>query len=139
MAVSPRRERTRWFVRGGLLVWFLAALGASLSGVLARTRGSQLPVLPLAVLAPIVVFLLWYASSAAFRRFVLSFDVGRMVLVQTTRVIGGVFLVQYALGALPGTFALPAGLGGVRGGAPAPLPAPPARRGPAPSWAGDSW
>jgi hypothetical protein len=121
MAVDARSGRTRWFVRGALLVWFLAALGASLSGVLAQTRGLQLPVLPFAVAAPIVVFLLWYASSAAFRRFVLSFDVGRMVLVQTTRVVGGVFLVQYALGALPASFALPAGLGDVLVGITAPF------------------
>jgi len=121
MAVSARSGRTRFLVRGAVVVWFLIALGASLSGVLAQARGSQVPVLAFAVAAPIVVFVLWYASSAAFRRFVLSFDVGRLVLVQTSRVIGGVFLVQYALGTLPGSFALPAGLGDVLVGVTAPF------------------
>jgi hypothetical protein len=104
------------------VLWFLVALGASLSGVLAQVRRSEPPtLLALAIGAPIVVFLLWYAGSVALRRFLLSLDVGRLVGVQLYRVIGGVFLVLYYQHTLPGSFALPAGLGDVLAGVTAPV------------------
>ena len=122
MAASPRDARTPTLVLTALVLWFLVALGLSLSGALIQTDRAQAPtLLGLAVAGPIVVFLLWYAGSPSLRRFLLSLDLGWLVGVQLYRVIGGVFLVLYAGGALPGSFALPAGVGDVTIGIAAPL------------------
>ena len=70
---------------------------------------------------PIVAFLLWFATSAAFRQFALSLNPRTLTFVQSWRVAGFTFLVLYAAGILPGVFALPAGLGDIAIGATAPL------------------
>lgn len=123
MAASPRGARTPALVLTALVLWFLVALGLSLSGALIQTDRSRPPtLLGLAVAGPIVAFLLWYAGSAALRRFLLSLDLGWLVGVQLYRVIGPVaFLTLYYQGRLPGSFALPAGLGDAAVGISAPF------------------
>ncbi len=102
-------------------VWLAAAFTLSLSGSLQMPAGAP----PLRVLAaaaaPILVFMLWYRGSAAFRAWVLGLDLRLVVMFQAWRVIGGVFLVLLAFGLLPGLFAWPAGLGDVAVGVTAPL------------------
>lgn len=122
MAVSSRSAHTPLLVVTALVLWFLVALGASLSGVLMEVRRSEPPtLLAVAVAGPIVAFLLWYASSSELRRFLLSLDPSRLVGVQLYRIIGGIFLVEYVRGTLPGSFALPAGLGDLLVGVTAPF------------------
>src|SRR5215210_4773377 len=122
MALSSRSAHTPLLVVTALVLWFLVALGASLSGVLIEVRRSEPPtLLAVAVAGPIVAFLLWYAGSSALRRFLLSLDPSRLVGVQLYRSIGGIFLVEYRRGTLPGSFALPAGLGDVLVGMTAPF------------------
>jgi hypothetical protein len=83
-----------------------------------RTGQGQPPLaLGLAVLIPIVVFLVWFARSAAFRQFALSLSPRVLTFVQSWRVAGFVFLVLAAYGILPRIFALPAGWGDVAIGA----------------------
>jgi hypothetical protein len=82
--------------------------------------------LPVAVAAglPTILFVLWYASSAGFREFVLSLDAldARVLTIfQTWRIGGAVFVVLYSFGLLPAFFALPAGWDDVAIGATAPL------------------
>ena len=77
----------------------------------------------LAVLIPLVVFLLWFATSAGFRQFALSLDPRTLTFVQSWRIAGFTFLVLYAAGLLPGVFALPAGWGDIAIGVTAPLAA----------------
>lgn len=102
-------------------IWLAAAFALSLSGSLQVPAGTP----PLRVLAaaavPILVFVLWYRRSAAFRAWVLGLDLRLVVMLQAWRVIGGVFLVLLAFGLLPGLFAWPAGLGDVAVGLTAPL------------------
>jgi hypothetical protein len=102
-------------------VWLAAAVALSLSGSLQISAGAP----PLRVLAaagaPILVFVLWYRRSAAFRAWVLGLDLRLVVMLQAWRVIGVVFLVLLAFGLLPGLFAWPAGLGDVAVGVTAPL------------------
>jgi len=95
-------------VTAGLIaVWFVFALSASALHVF---KTDLLPVaLGLAVTIPIVAFLLWFATSAAFRQFALSLNPRTLTFVQSWRVAGFTFLVLYAAGILPGVFALPAG------------------------------
>jgi len=107
---------------GGLIAaWFIFALSAS---ALHLFKTEQPPLaLGLAVLIPLVVFLLWFATSAGFRQFALSLNPGILTFVQSWRIVGFTFLVLYAAGLLPGVFALPAGWGDIAIGATAPLAA----------------
>jgi len=102
-----------------IAVWFVFALSASALHVF---KTNLLPVaLGLAVTIPIVAFLLWFATSAAFRQFALSLNPRTLTFVQSWRIAGFTFLVLYAAGILPGVFALPAGGGDIAIGATAPL------------------
>jgi len=102
-----------------IAVWFVFALSASALQVF---KTDLLPVaLGLAVTIPIVAFLLWFATSAAFRQFALSLNPRTLTFVQSWRIAGFTFLVLYAAGILPGVFALPAGGGDIAIGATAPL------------------
>ncbi len=71
------------------------------------------PPLHLAVAAglPIMVFLLWFASSAGFRQFALGLNPQLLTFVHTWRVIGLVFVVLAGYHLLPNVFAQPAGWG----------------------------
>ncbi len=102
-----------------IAVWFVFALSASALQVF---KTDLLPVaLGLAVTIPIVAFLLWFATSAAFRQFALSLNPRTLTFVQSWRIAGFTFLVLSAAGILPGVFALPAGGGDIAIGATAPL------------------
>ncbi len=109
---------------GGLIAaWFVFALSASALHLF-KTDPEQPPLaLGLAVSIPLVVFLLWFATSAGFRQFALSLDPRTLTFVQSWRIAGITFLVLYAAGLLPGVFALPAGWGDIAIGATAPLAA----------------
>jgi hypothetical protein len=116
---SPTRSRIGFPLAIGLSIWLLAALAAGLAGTFSRGG----PPVPLAVFAgvPVLAFLAALAASAAFRRAVRSLDLRVLTAVQTTRLVGGVFVVLWALGKLPAGFALPAGVGDLLVGATAPL------------------
>lgn len=106
---------------GLIFVWFLFSLTASALHLF-RTEPDQ-PPLPvgLAVLIPIVIFVVWSAASQPFRQFLLSLNPGTLTVVQAWRIAGFVFLVLYTYSILPGQFALPAGWGDIAIGATAPL------------------
>jgi hypothetical protein len=105
---------------GIIAAWFVLALSASALHVF-ETK-PNVPPLPvgIAALAPIIVFLIWFAASASFRRFALSLNPGTLTFVQSWRIAGLAFLTLYSVGLLPGLFALPAGLGDIAIGATAP-------------------
>ena len=106
---------------GLIAAWFAFSLAASALH-LYRT-GPEVPSLALgiAVLAPIVVFLVWFNRSAAFRDFSMSLNPRALTFVQSWRLAGFVFLVLAAYGILPKMFALPAGWGDIIIGATASL------------------
>jgi len=81
------------------------------------------PPLPLgiAVTLPIAIFLVWFATSDNFRRFVLSLNPLKLTLVQTWRIGGMTFVVLSMYGILPRVFALPVGWGDVAIGVTAPF------------------
>jgi hypothetical protein len=121
----PARTRTRVTIAATL------ALGAWLLAVLLRAP-AQAPVdaggrgiVPAAfavfgVLSFAAVFGA-LALSDAWRRTVAAIPVERLVAVQTFRVVGFVFVALWAIGSLPGRFALPAGLGDIAVGLAAPF------------------
>jgi hypothetical protein len=104
----------------GLVVWFLLALAGSLLGVFDSAPRPPIA-LGLAAGGPLAVFVVCYLASVRFRQFVASLDLRILTVAQTWRVVGAVFLVLYAQGALPSVFALPAGLGDVAIGITAPV------------------
>ncbi len=106
---------------GLIFVWFLFSLTASALHIF-RTAPDQ-PPLPvgLAVLIPIVIFVIWSAVSQPFRQFLLSLNPSTLTFVQAWRIAGFVFLVLYTYNILPGQLALPAGWGDIAIGATAPL------------------
>lgn len=106
---------------GLIFVWFLFSLTASALHLF-RTSPGQ-PPLPvgLAVLIPLVIFVVWSITSQSFRQFLLSLDARTLTLVQAWRIAGFVFLVLYTYNILPGQLALPAGWGDIAIGATAPL------------------
>ena len=109
---------------GGLIAaWFVFAMSAS-ALKLYKTDPNVPPLaLGLAVLIPLVVFLVWFATSAGFRQFALSLNPGVLTFVQSWRIAGLAFLALYTVGLLPGVFALPAGWGDIVIGVTAPLAA----------------
>ena len=106
---------------GLLAVWFVFSLTASAFHLFVATPGQPpLPIL-LSVVVPIGAFLIWMASSPAFRGFAFSLDPRALTMMHTGRLAGFTFLVLYSYGILPGLFALPAGWGDVAIGVTAPF------------------
>jgi hypothetical protein len=107
-----------------LAAWLGTAIAASTLLVFhAGSRYAFHPPVPLglAVTLPILIFVLWYATSPGFREFVLSLNPQNLTIVQTWRIVGMTFVVLYVYGILPGVFALPAGWGDVAIGITAPF------------------
>jgi hypothetical protein len=114
-------EKYAKLTTGLIFVWFLFSLTASALHVF-RTAPDQPPLrFGLAVLIPLVIFVLWSAASQPFRQFLLSLNPRTLTFVQSWRIAGFVFLVLYTYGILPGQMALPAGWGDIAIGATAPL------------------
>jgi hypothetical protein len=104
-----------------LLAWFGAALALSIAGKFDVASG----VPPLSVLLAITVPLTLYVIDRSFWHGALLDGIHRLegstaIFLQTERVLGVVFLVEYAKGHLPAGFALPAGLGDIAVGLAAP-------------------
>jgi hypothetical protein len=59
--------------------------------------------------------------SPTFREIIAAIPQHWLIAIQTVRILGGVFLVRYFQGELPGLFAIPAGVGDVLTGVFAPL------------------
>jgi hypothetical protein len=103
-----------------IIVWFMLALVGSLVGVFNSEPHPPI-LLGLAAVVPVALFALIYLESPGFRQFISSLDLRWLTLAQTWRILGIVFVIDYARGLLPGVFALPAGWGDFAIGITAPL------------------
>jgi hypothetical protein len=93
-----------WFV----FIWNVAAAGAF------EARPGALPFLPIAIVLPIVIALPLLTRSQRIAAAIDAAPASWLIGLQVYRVIGGNFLVLWAYGgAIPGVFALPAGVGDV--------------------------
>jgi len=108
---------------GLLAVWLAFTLSASALHLFVNAPGKPPAAFGLAVLTPVVVFLLWFASSHGFREFVLALDARAVTLVHGVRIAGIVFLALGIYKILPEYFALAAGWGDIIIGATAPFAA----------------
>jgi hypothetical protein len=108
---------------GLLAAWLVFSLFSSALHLYRNAPNTPPIALGLAVVTPIVLFLVWFASSPGFREFVLSLSPRTLTLVQSMRIAGFVFLVLGTYKILPAFFALSAGWGDIVIGATAPFAA----------------
>jgi hypothetical protein len=108
---------------GLLVAWLAFALSSSALRLYENAPNTPPIALGLAVVTPVVLFLVWLASSPGFRQFVLSLSPRALTLVQSVRIAGIVFLALGTYKILPAYFALSAGWGDIIIGATAPFAA----------------
>lgn len=102
---------------GLLAAWLVFSLFSSAMHLYRNVPNAPPIALGLAVVTPIVLFLVWFSSSQGFRQFVLSLSPRTLTLVQSMRIAGFVFLVLGTYKILPEFFALSAGWGDIAIGA----------------------
>jgi hypothetical protein len=68
---------------------------------------------PIAIFAPVLIWLVILMRSSRFASVVDAMPPPWLVGLQVYRIFGGIFLVEWASNSLPGAFALPAGTGDV--------------------------
>jgi hypothetical protein len=103
-----------------LLIWFFVTLGLVAGGAL-MTRGGPPVALGVVMLLPMLAYRLDGRRGHPVFEGIARLDLPTLAVLQTFRVVGVVFLVAWWRGALPGGFALPAGLGDVTVGITAPF------------------
>jgi len=109
-------RRRRWTVGSALVfaAWLIGIVLLAAGGFFAFTR------IPVAISMTLVVGYLLLISRT-FREIITGVPQSWLIGIQTFRILGGVFLVRYLQGQLPGIFAIPAGVGDVLTGILAPL------------------
>ncbi len=108
---------------GLLVAWLVFTLSASALHLFVNAPNKPPAAFGLAVLTPVMVFLVWFASSTGFRQFVLSLNPRTVTLVHSVRVAGILFLALATYKILPAYFALSAGWGDIIIGVTAPFAA----------------
>lgn len=114
-------EKYRTFISWLIAAWFVFALLASALHLFQTPPNAPPLAFGLAVVIPVLVFVIWFRISPGFRGFLLSLDARVLTMVQSWRVAGFALLALYTYGILPGVFALPAGWGDIAIGLTAPL------------------
>ena len=113
-------HKWRW-IAGSAIVFAAWLLAVVLLGSDGFFRNDVVPPrVPATLIATLVVGYLALLSPA-FRGIVGKIPQHWLIGIQTFRILGGVFLVRYFAGELPGIFAIPAGVGDVLTGLLAPL------------------
>jgi hypothetical protein len=95
-----------------IVVWFVGVWKLAASGVFAARAGAP-SLVPVAIILPVLIGLIGLMRS---RRIGAALDmapIAWLIGLQVYRVIGGNFIVLWLYGAIPGVFAVPAGVGDV--------------------------
>src|SRR5260370_7376261 len=112
---DARARKSGWII-GSAMVGAAWLVGVFLLGAANVFRNDVLPPrVPMALFATLLLGYLLLLSPT-FRQVVAAVPQHWLIGIQTFRVLGGVFLVRYYTGELPGLFALPAGIGDVATG-----------------------
>jgi hypothetical protein len=118
----PAAERTRVFRVSAvvLLGWLALSIVLGALGVY-HVEATALPTIQFGIVPPILIgiYLIWRSDAVA--RLLDAVPQQWLIGVQLYRVIGGIFLIFYAAGQLPGLFAWPAAVGDVIVGLLAPI------------------
>jgi len=119
VAVESRSSVTS-LVSVVLAIWLALVFFLGAGGAFIRPPGT--PPFPILIgfTAPIVIFIVAFWFSNAFRDFVLTVDLRLATGIQAWRFAGIGFLALYAHSVLPGLFAWPAGFGDIAIGVTAP-------------------
>jgi hypothetical protein len=114
---SEARLATWCAVAIPLVAWLATIWSVAATGVL-QARPDAFSLLPFALVLPIVIGLVLLTRSARIAAAVDAVSPAWLIGLQIYRVLGGNFVVLWALGgAIPGVFALPAGIGDMLVGA----------------------
>lgn len=92
------------------LVWFTTMLSLALRGVFTTPSPLFLSWLQIAILAPMALFWIMFASHRPFRRYIHNLDLVFLTALQCLRILGLAILVMWGYGLLPGKFAIPMSL-----------------------------
>jgi hypothetical protein len=111
--LTPAQRRNAWLaVMIPFTLWLAVVWGAAINGVF---RGGVVPVplTPLAIFLPVIIGVPILLRSRRIGQVLDAMPASWLVALQVYRVLGSAFLIGWALGAVPGIFALPAGIGDV--------------------------
>jgi hypothetical protein len=112
--LTPARRTGTWLaVALPLVAWFVFIWNVAAAGALEARPGAP-PFLPVAIVLPIIIALPLLTRSQRIAVAIDAAPASWLIGLQVYRVLGGNFLVLWAYaGAVPGVFALPAGVGDV--------------------------
>jgi hypothetical protein len=112
--LTPAARTGTWLaVAVPLVTWFVSIWNVAVAGAFEASPGA-LPLLPVAILLPIMIALPLLMRSQRIAAAIDAAPASWLIGFQVYRVIGSNFLFLWAFGgAIPGAFALPAGLGDV--------------------------
>ena len=114
--LTPRRRLGVWLaVVVPYTLWLAVIWSAAVNGVF-RPGNSTLPLIPVAIFLPVVVGVPILLRSQRIGEVLDAMTASWLVGLQVYRILGGIFLVGWARGVIPGLFALPAGIGDVTTG-----------------------
>jgi hypothetical protein len=94
-----------------LVVWFAGYGYLGARGIFAFNPAVSFPVLPIAVLLPLIVAVVAFQTFPALRAIADRIPQEQLIGIQIVRLMGFAFLLLLAQSLLPPVFALPAGLG----------------------------
>jgi hypothetical protein len=112
IAASPLQAAARGRLAAGLLAWFVLLIALGATGLFAVTNGGT-PAVGAAVVLPVIVGLIAARYSAAVRAFIAEVPLAWLAAIHVGRLFAIFFLMLYAVGRLPQTFALVAGWGDI--------------------------
>jgi hypothetical protein len=114
--LAPRMRLGVWLaIVVPYTLWLAIIWSAAINGVF-RPGGNALPLVPLAIFLPVIVGVPILLRSKRIGEVLDAMPASWLVGLQVYRVLGGIFLVGWARGAIPPLFALPAGIGDVTTG-----------------------
>src|SRR5438309_902291 len=111
--LAPGQRRTTWLaIMVPFTLWAGLVWTAAINGVF-RTGASPLPLLPAAILLPVIVGALLLLVSKRVGQLLAAMPATWLIALQLYRVFGSQWLAYWLRGVLPGLWALPAGTGDV--------------------------
>src|SRR4029077_6424274 len=115
-AFSARRRLAVWLaVVVPYTLWLAVIWSAAINGVF-RPGNNTPPLLPLAIFLPVIIGAPILLRSKRIGEVLDAMPTSWLIGLQVYRVFGGIFLVGWARGVVPGIFGLPAGIGDVTTG-----------------------
>ena len=112
-ALTPGQRRLTWLaVMVPFTLWAAIAWTAAINGVF-RLGASALPLLPVAILLPVIVGTPVLLVSKRVGQLLDAMPMTWLIALQIYRIFGSQWLVYWLRGVLPGLWALPAGAGDV--------------------------